>query len=278
MSKPLTRVNTSVMTPTTTTFAPVSIPVRFSSDAEVIVARSKVAVILSGCGVYDGSEITEAVSTAIHLSANGFEPCFFAPDVNQRHVVNHLTGEVETGVTRNVLVESARIARGNVKPLTEFKIDEFEGVVFPGGFGAAKNLSDYAVAQTNMSMNPHVEEIIQSALKAVRPMSFLCISPVIAAKVISNGVNLTVGHDKDDKGKWPFAGAAEHINLLGGKHTNCDVDEVCVDSEKFISSGPAYMYAKGTPSQIFDGIGAVMDVFVRHVKEARKLRKGGQTA
>ena len=115
---------------------------------------TKVAVVLAGCGVYDGSEINEAVLTLLCLEQQGASYQCFAPDVEQMHVINHLTGEPAEGESRNVLVEAARIARGNIKGLAEAQVGEFDALVVPGGFGAAKNLSDFAVAGAAMQVQP----------------------------------------------------------------------------------------------------------------------------
>nr|AAL67901.1 lycopene biosynthesis-enhancing protein [Tetrahymena thermophila] len=123
----------------------------------------KVAIILSGCGVYDGSEVTEVVSLMVHLNKSHVSFQCFAPNQDQLHVVNHITGETTTE-TRNVLVESARIARGEVKDITQLKGEDYQAVLLPGGFGAAKNLSDYAVNGTNFTVNSEVERVLRVIL------------------------------------------------------------------------------------------------------------------
>lgn len=115
----------------------------------------KVAMILSGCGVYDGSEIHETVLTLLRLSQQGAQVQCFAPDKPQMHVLNHLNGE-EMNEQRNVLVESARITRGEVKDVRELKASDFDALILPGGFGVAKNLSDFAVKGSDCTVDADV--------------------------------------------------------------------------------------------------------------------------
>jgi len=154
----------------------------------------KFAVVLSGNGVYDGAEIHEATMTLYAIMKNGAEYEIFAPDIPQHHVINHITGD-EMKETRNVLIESARIARGNIKALSEFDAADFDAIIFPGGFGAAKNLSSFAFDGTDCTVNADVEKSILAMVKAGKPIGALCISPAIMAKVLE-GAKLTIGSDK----------------------------------------------------------------------------------
>jgi len=190
----------------------------------------KFAVILAGCGVYDGAEIHEAVMTLYAIDKNGCTYQIFAPDINQYHVVNHLTGQ-PTGETRNVLVESARIARGQIHPLTDFRASEFDILIFPGGFGAAKNLCDYAFAGSNCKVHPDVEHAIRAMHSAGKPIGALCIAPVILAKVLGD-VSLTIGQD---------AQTAADIVKMGGKHQPTRQREITIDHKNKIVSTPCYM-------------------------------------
>ena len=140
-----------------------------------------VAVVLAGCGVYDGAEINEAVLTLLALEQQGADYQCFAPDIEQMHVVNHLTGEVMAGEKRNVLVEAARIARGNIKPVTEARVDQFDALLVPGGFGAAKNLSDFAVKGAAMTVQPDFLKFAQAMHTAGKPIGLICIAPTMAA-------------------------------------------------------------------------------------------------
>lgn len=189
-----------------------------------------IAVVLSGSGVYDGSEIHEATLTMLSIAQHGAKYQCFAPDINQAHVVNHVTGE-EMHEIRNVMVEAARIARGNIKPLTEYKADDFDALVFPGGFGAAKNLCTFAFDGPDCIVIPEVEEAIKSTVNAKKPIGALCISPVIVAKVLGD-VEVTIGSDK---------GTRDAIIEMGGKHKNTTHGEIIVDKKYKLVTTPCYM-------------------------------------
>lgn len=192
----------------------------------------RIAVILSGCGVFDGTEINEAVLTHLALVRKGWEVHFVAPDKPQAHVFNHRDGTDTPGEERNVLTEAARIARGKVTPLSEAKPEDFNAIVFPGGFGAAKNLSTFAFDGKDAKADEEVAEFIRASHEAGRPMAFFCIAPVVAARVLGDGVELTIGSEP---------GVAEAIEAMGGKHVVKKVDEIHVDKVKRIVSTPAYM-------------------------------------
>ncbi|NP_001120061.1 uncharacterized protein LOC100145051 [Xenopus tropicalis] len=155
----------------------------------------KVAVILAGCGVYDGSEIHESSAVYVHLSRAGAQTEFFAPNTDQMHVVSHTKGQ-PTKETRNVLEESARIARGNIKDLKDLDVSEYDAVIIPGGFGVAKNLSTWAVKGKDCSVAKEVEAVIKGFHGAKKPIGLCCISPVLAAKLFP-GCELTVGCDTE---------------------------------------------------------------------------------
>ncbi len=144
---------------------------------------AKVGVVLSGCGVYDGAEIHEAVITLLALDRAGAEAICMAPDTEQMHVVNHLTGDVAEGQSRNVLVESARIARGNIKNIKDVKAADIDALMFPGGFGAAKNLCDFAVKGADCSVNPEVTRLVKEVMSAKKPLAAVCIAPALISKV-----------------------------------------------------------------------------------------------
>ncbi len=192
--------------------------------------KKKIAVILSGCGVFDGSEIHEATLALYAIMKNGGNYDIFAPDINQKHVINHLTGDIMEE-TRNVLVESARIARGKIKPLSFFSSDDYDALVFPGGFGAAKNLSTYAFEGPGMHVNPEVANVIAMMHEKKKPIGGMCISPVILAKVIENA-HVTIGSDKD---------TAADIARLNAKHENANHGHVIIDRENLLFTTPCYM-------------------------------------
>lgn len=200
----------------------------------------RVAVVLSGSGVYDGSEIHEAVLTLLAIDQQGAAYQCFAPDILQHHVINHLTGEA-TDEVRNVLVESARLARGNIKPLSEFDADEFDAIIFPGGFGAAKNLSTFAFEGADCSVDNGVVAAVRAMLGRGKPIGALCISPAVIAKVIP-GANVTIGEDK---------ATAAAIETMGGTHRRSGHGAVVVDEEHNLVTSPCYML-EATVSQIAD--------------------------
>ena len=207
---------------------------------------AKVGVILAGSGVYDGSEIHEAVITLLAIDRAGAEAVCMAPDVDQMHVINHLTGEVAEGESRNVLVESARIARGNVANIKDISVADFDALILPGGFGAAKNLCDFAVNGPDCSVNPDVARVVQETVNAGKPLAAVCIAPALIAKVLgqSNSPALTIGTDE---------GTAGALNSMGAKQVDCPVREFVVDKENKIITSPAYMLA-GNISEAAEGI------------------------
>ena len=203
--------------------------------------NKKIAVVLSGCGVYDGAEIHESVLTLLAIAQAGAEYQIFAPDMEQRHVVNHLNGE-EMNQARHVLVEAARIARGDIKALSEFKADDFDALMFPGGFGAAKNLSSFAFDGPECSIHPEVERAIKDIHNAGKPIGALCISPVLVAKVIGE-TELTIGSDE---------GTANAVETMGAKHVQTTHGEVVTDQKNKIATTPCYMLDATVP-QIAEG-------------------------
>ncbi len=190
----------------------------------------KFAVVLSGCGVYDGSEIHEATLTLVAIKKQGADYQVFAPDIWQHHVINHLTGE-EMAEKRNVLIESARIARGEIKPLTDYNPADFDALVLPGGFGAAKNLSSFAFDGDKMQVNELVAEKIKATAAAGKLIGALCIAPVIIAKILQ-GSELTIGND---------AGTAQAIKAMGGNHFDAPSGAVVVDEKHKVFTTPCYM-------------------------------------
>ncbi len=219
-----------------------------------------VGVCLAGSGVYDGSEIHEAVITLLALSRAGADVVCFAPDMNQMHVVNHLTGEVSEGESRNVLVESARIARGEIRNAADCSATEWDALIVPGGFGAAKNLCDFAVAGPNATAHPEISRLLQETVAAKKPLGVICISPALCASVFRDSKlepNLTIGTDK---------GTAEALTAMGAHHEESEVAGVLVDEALRIVSTPAYMLATDI-SEVADGIEAlvtqVMDLATR---------------
>ena len=193
----------------------------------------RVGVVLSGCGVYDGAEIHESVLTLLALDRAGAEAVCLAPDVAQKHVVNHLTGQPEKGESRNVLVEAARIARGKVKDLAGFDPAGLDALVLPGGFGAAKNLCDFAFRGADCEVHPEVARVVRAVHEAGRPVGAICIAPVILARLLGGErPKLTIGSDP---------GTAAAIEKMGGAHVACGGGGAVVDAERRLVTTPAYM-------------------------------------
>lgn len=194
----------------------------------------KVAVILSGCGVYDGAEIHESVITLLRLDQRGAQVQCFAPNIAQLHVINHLTGE-EMPESRNVLVEAARIARGNIKDLREADANDFDALIVPGGFGTAKNLSNLLLEGANCTVHPDVLALAEAFAEAGKPVGLICISPALAAKIYGPGVVCTIGNDAE---------ISAAIVKMGGTHEECDVHGIVEDTARKLVTTPAYMLAQ----------------------------------
>ncbi|MBL1375752.1 isoprenoid biosynthesis glyoxalase ElbB [Zobellella iuensis] len=207
----------------------------------------KVAVILSGCGVYDGAEIHEAVLCLLHLARQGARYQCFAPDKPQHHVVNHLTGEAQAG-SRNVLEEAARIARGQIKPISALKADDFDALLLPGGFGAAKNLCDFAFKGADARVDAGVLAACKAFAAARKPAGYCCIAPVLIPHAYPAGVKGTIGTDP---------GVAGAFAAMGGEHIGCAVTDVVEDEHYKVISTPAYMLAENI-AEADTGIGKLV--------------------
>ena len=194
----------------------------------------KVAVILSGSGVYDGSEIHEAVLTLLAIEQCGASYRCFAPNIDQYHVVNHFTGNISEQESRNVLVESARIARGDIEDISDLVVDDFDALLVPGGFGAAKNLSDFAIKGSDSQINAAFQQVARAFIAHNKPAGYMCIAPAMLPLIYPEGVRGTIGKD---------AAIAESITSMGLTHLNCTVDNVVVDEKYKVVSTPAYMLA-----------------------------------
>jgi enhancing lycopene biosynthesis protein 2 len=192
--------------------------------------KIKFAVILSGCGNKDGAEIHESVMTLWAIHKHGAEFQCFAPDISQHHVLNFITNQ-EMNETRNVLIESARIARGNIKNLKEFQAADYDGLIIPGGLGAAKNLSTFAFDGPHCFVNKDVERAVRETAAQSKPIGALCIAPAIVAKILGN-INVTIGAD-------PATEAA--LAQMGASHSKTGHGEICVDPDKKIVTTPCYM-------------------------------------
>jgi len=203
----------------------------------------KIAVILSGCGVFDGSEIHEAVCTLLALDQAGAQYHCLAPNIPQRKVVNHLTGETKNE-TRNALEEAGRIARGAIQDIQQAAVSNFDAAIYPGGHGAALNLSNFGEKGADMVMNPAVLKFAQAMKTAGKPQGFICIAPTMISAIYGPGIEHTIGHDQATQSA---------IEKMGGKHITCSVTNAVVDRQHKVVSTPAYMLAHRI-SEVYTGI------------------------
>lgn len=212
----------------------------------------KVAVILAGCGVYDGSEIYETTLTLLNLDKAGAQYQCFAPNVDQAHVIDYTNGDVVEGEVRNVLKESARLARGEIDDIKNANPTDFDAIVFPGGFGAAKNLSNFAFEDDpeKLTVEPAVEAFVKKGFEAGVPFGFICITPACVAAIAlrGRGLTLTVGKDED---------TAAQIEALGHTHQNASAREMVRDPQFPVVSTPAYMLGESL-AEVEEGIGALV--------------------
>lgn len=225
--------------------------------------------MLAGCGVYEGSECTEAIGAIIHLSRNNCTVQAFAPNKDQMHAVNHCTGD-EHDTNRNCLVESARLARGNVKDLAECSADAYDALVIPGGFGVAKNLSNFAVTAgagkgvDDFAIDATVEKVITDFHSKKKPIGLTCIAPVLVAKLVP-GVKITMGMDVEGE-DFPYAGAVGAVKALGAIHVNTEppCTTAVVDEDNLVVTSPAYMY-NAAPHEVFDSSGSMVAAMLKLV-------------
>lgn len=220
---------------------------------------STVAVCLAGCGFKDGSEIHEAVLAILALDQAGAKIVYCAPDVDQADVVNHLTGSEVDGLMRNVLIESARIARGDIRSVAKVSASDIDALIIPGGFGAAKNLCDFAFKGPECEVNADVESLIAEMHKAGKPIGAICIAPALLARALgARGVNatMTIGNDE---------GAAGAIRAMGCTHRDCPVDDCVVDEANRVVTTPAYMLGP-SPSAVNKGISKLVSAVLEMAK------------
>lgn len=222
---------------------------------------TKVAVVLAGCGHKDGAEIREAVLSLLYLDQQGADVSIFAPDMPQTDVINHLTGEV-TRESRNVLVEAARIARGDIRPLSQAKAQDFDALVLPGGFGAAKNLSDLAMKGKDATVIPDYKRLLTEFLTQKKPIGAICISPAVLTAAVGKEFRpaVTIGED---------AGTASAITAMGGIHETKATDHVAIDPKNKIASCSAYM-RDDRLSRVASGIEKVISEVMNFAKQAQR--------
>lgn len=202
----------------------------------------KYAVLLHGCGVYDGTEIHEAVCTLLAIAQAGHEYQCIAPDVAQYHVIDHTTGN-EMKESRNVLVESARIARGDVKRVDEINVADYAGLVMPGGFGTAKNITTWAFNGPAGEIEPKTRKLILGFAEARKPIAALCMSPTTLAKAFEGTqfmAHLTVGSTAEPS-PYDIGAISEGMESIGAVAEMKTVREIAVDEELKIITAPCYM-------------------------------------
>ncbi len=221
---------------------------------------ANIAVILSGCGYLDGAEIRESVITLLELDRAGTNVTIFAPDIPQADVVDHISGNPVNGATRNVLEESARIARGKIQNLSQARVEDFDALVIPGGFGVAKNLSNLAIAGKDAAVLPEFKRLLEAFLKAGKPIGAICITPAVLVAAVNDQIKptVTIGKDEDNM-----------IGALGGVSKACTSAEIAVDNENNIVSTPAYMHEEPIRN-VAEGIAKLVEEVVQRAKKLSK--------
>lgn len=203
----------------------------------------KFAMILSGCGQHDGSETHETILTLLAMDRAGVEWQAFAPDIVNNNIINHVTNDPLENESRNVLLESARLVRGKIKPLVELNVSDFDAVVFPGGMGAVTVLCDWLEKKSDFTFNADVARLIKDAKVLKKPMGFICIAPMMITKIYADA-KFTIGNDKE---------LAQEIANSGCEHVDCLASEAVVDSKNKLVSTPANML-KTNISVVAEGI------------------------
>lgn len=210
----------------------------------------RIGVLLSGCGVKDGSEIHEATLTLLYLARSEAETICMAPDAPQPQVLNHLDGK-PMSEERNMLIESARIARGEIRPLSTITADDLDGIILPGGFGAATNLCNYGMQGRDFTVRADVAALLTTLHEKQKPIGAICIAPVLLAGLFGRlgiAIEVTIGND---------AGTAADIDALGARHIASPVHEAHVDRGNRIATAPAYMLGQNA-AEIAPGIEKVV--------------------
>ncbi|XP_028649246.1 ES1 protein, mitochondrial [Erpetoichthys calabaricus] len=226
--------------------------------------NTNVALVFSGCGWWDGTDVHEASYTMYHLSRNGAKFQMFAPNQQQMHVVDHMKSQPMSGEQRNVMIESARLARGKMQDLSRLDVNSFDAVIFPGGYGITKNLSTFNNDGKDCKINNDVERIMKEFHRSRKPIGMSSMSPVLACRVLPN-LEITMGHERDESsrwGRWPYTNMVQAVKNMGARHNNREPYEVYVDEKNKVISTPTFMWETDYHYHyIFDGIGNM----VKHV-------------
>ena len=215
-----------------------------------------ICILISGCGYLDGAEIHESVLTLLSFSNAGATYKIAAPHKAQMHVINHHTGEVDAHAQRMVHEEAARIARGAVLSIEEINVDDFDALFLPGGYGAAKNLCDFAIKGSEATIDPDIAKVIQDFHAAQKPIGAVCIAPAVLALALNKGT-LTIGND---------AGTASALTALGAQHEDSPVTQAVLDHVNKIASAPAYMYGDAPIHEVAQGIEATVTAVLAMIK------------
>lgn len=226
--------------------------------------NTNIAVVFSGCGWWDGTDIHEAAYTMYHLSRNGARFQLFAPNQQQMHVVDHMKGQPASGENRNVMIESARLARGKMQDLSKLDVSSFDAVIFPGGYGVTKNLSTFNSDGKDCKINHDVERIMKEFHRSRKPIGLSCMAPILACRVLPS-LEVTMGQERDESsrwGRWPYTSMVQAVKSMGARHSIREPYEVQVDEKNKVISTPTFMWETDYHYHyIFDGIGSM----VKHV-------------
>ncbi|MFB6307438.1 MAG: isoprenoid biosynthesis glyoxalase ElbB [Flavobacteriales bacterium] len=225
-----------------------------------------IAVVLSGCGVFDGAEIHESVLSLLEIEQNGGVAKCYAPDMEQYHVLDHTSGE-EMDQKRNVLIESSRIARGDITPLKELNVNDVDGIMLPGGFGAAKNLTEWAFSGPEGNINQEVKRVINDAINSEKPIGAVCMGPTVVAKALQNTdheVELTIG-TTESSSPYDINGIAQGVEATGAKAVNKEANEVQIDEKHKIFTSPCYNM-EASITDVHKGIQKTVKELLSHVK------------
>ena len=239
-------------------------------SASAVAMAKRVGVVLSGCGSEDGSEVREAVLTLLSLERGGAEPVCLAPDLTQSRVVDHLSGKVDPGVgPRRVLVEAARIARGQLRDISSVRDNEFDALIFPGGHGVANLLSNYADKGVVCNVHTDVERLLRAMLARRRPMGFICLAPILAARVLGPvaGVRITLGSRACEP--------AKHAAVMGADVRPCPLRDIVVDQKTSVVSTPAYMYEDARLADVAVGVDKAVRMVLSLARDRRPRPEPG---
>ncbi|XP_051896993.1 LOW QUALITY PROTEIN: ES1 protein, mitochondrial-like [Pristis pectinata] len=223
--------------------------------------NTKVAVVFSGSGWWDGTDTHEAAYVIYHLNRNGAKYQIFAPNMQQMHVIDHTRNQPMSGDNRNVMTESARLTRGRIQDITSLEAGSYDAIIFPGGYGITKNLSTFHNDGKDCRLNSDIDRILKSFAEEIKPIGLSCMSTILACRVLP-GIEVTMGYESNDNGCWPYYNMTTAIKNMGAKHVMKEPFDAHVDERNKVITTPASMWESDSHSHhIFDGIGQM----VKHV-------------